>query len=183
MEMKNQGVLKLKKNIFLTGFMGAGKTSVGKVLAECLQVEFFDTDELVSAMEKMSIGEIFRLYGEAYFRDREGEVLRMLGRKTPGSCVVSTGGGAVLRPGNLAAMRENGLIVCLHVSAGEAYRRIGAGSDRPLLSAQEPLRRLQELLEARKPFYLEADLSLETCGRSIRQTAAEILARLQGGDV
>ncbi len=167
--------LRLKKNIFLTGFMGSGKTSVGKILACMLKVEFFDTDELITRMLGMSTGEIFTRYGEDFFRDRETEVLKLLGKKTPGTCVVSTGGGAVLRAENMAALRENGIIVYLDVSAEEAYQRLKEVNDRPLLKVENPLEKIEELLQKRKPFYLQADLSINSTGKGLQEIAVQIV--------
>ncbi len=164
----------LKKNIFLTGFMGAGKTSTGKVLADLFRVDFFDTDELITRDQKISVNEIFKRYGEDFFRDRETETLRALGNKPPGTCVVSTGGGAVLRAENLAAMRKNGLIVYLDLSAAEAYGRIKNKKDRPLLKADNPCAVMEKLLGERKPFYQQADLIVSSSGKTITETAREI---------
>lgn len=167
--------LRLKKNIFLTGFMGSGKTSVGKVLADLLKINFFDSDELVIRKKQMSINEIFRRYGEDYFRDKETETLRILGDKIPGTCVISTGGGAVLRQENISAMKKNGIIVYLDVSAREAYRRIKDKDDRPLLNAGNPCKVIRDLLQERKPFYLKSDLAVNTAGKTIGEIAIEII--------
>jgi len=172
-------LFKLKKNIFLTGIMGSGKTSTGKALARLLGVEFFDADTLIHKLAGMSIGEIFTRYGEADFRRRETAVLAMLGEKAAGSCVVATGGGAVLRPENIAAMRKNGIIVCLDVPAGEAYDRIKESPDRPLLQVKHPLQKLEQLLQERRPFYRQADLYLNTSGKKVEQVAAEIMRMLK----
>lgn len=170
----------LKKNIILTGFMGSGKTSVGKILALLLKVNFFDSDEIIAGMEEMSVSDIFRCHGEDYFRCRETEALEILGKKTPGSCVVSTGGGAVLRPWNLHALRENGIIICLDVSAEEAYSRVKEMKDRPLLQVENPLKKIEELLQKRKPFYLQADICLSTTGKTLQEIALEIINFMEG---
>jgi len=170
----------LKRNIILTGFMGSGKTSVGKELAWLLNVDFFDSDEILASLAGMSVSEIFSYFGEDYFRSRETEVLENLGKKTPGSCAVSTGGGAVLRAGNLNALRENGIIICLDVSAEEAYSRIKGMNDRPLLQVENPLEKIEELLQERRPFYLQADLCLSTTGKTVQEIALEIINYMEG---
>ena len=164
----------LKKNIFLTGFMGSGKTSVGILLADLLKVDFFDTDGLIIRDQKMSVNEIFKRYGEEFFRNRETEALRILGNKPPGTCVVSTGGGAVLREENIAAMRKNGLVVYLDVSAEEAYRRIKYKKNRPLLRVADPCKVIRELLQERRPFYRQADLEVDSSGKTVEEIAQEI---------
>lgn len=170
----NSAKLILKKNIFLTGFMGSGKTSVGKVLANFLKVDFFDTDEIITREQDMSVNEIFKRYGENYFRSRETEALRILGDRPPGTCVVSTGGGAVLREENFAAMKKNGLVVYLDVPAEEAWRRIKDNHDRPLLKADNPCKVIRELLQERRPFYLQADLKVNSSGKTVDEIAKEI---------
>lgn len=168
----------LKKNIFLTGFMGSGKTSLGKMLSTMLKVEFFDTDELITRRQKMTVVDIFSRCGENFFRDRESEVLELLAKKEPGTCVISTGGGAVLRDKNRAVMKKSGLVVFLDVSAEEAYSRLKEMDDRPLLKVKNPLEKIRALLEERKPFYYEADICINTGGRSLQEIAAELVDKL-----
>ena len=139
------------------GLYGCRKTSVGKLLARELGAEHFDTDELIQKALQMSIGEIFETKGEAFFRNTETELLKLLGEKQPGTCIISTGGGAVLRHENITAMHQNGLIVFLDVSAEKAYSRIRDNTDRPLLKTVNPLETSKKLLEIRMPFYLKAD--------------------------
>lgn len=168
----------LKKNIFLTGFMGSGKTSLGKILSGMLDVDVFDTDELITRLQGMSVAEIFSSYGESFFRDRESEVLELLGQKAPGTCVVSTGGGAVLREKNRAAIKKSGLVVYLDISAEEAYCRLKETEGRPLLKAENPLERIEQLLKERTPFYLQADICIDVNGKALQEIAAELVAKL-----
>lgn len=172
---KQRTLPKLEKSICLTGFMGSGKSSVGKILACLLKVDFFDSDELIAEKLGMTIGHIFKCYGETYFRSREAEVLEILGQKPPGSCVIATGGGAVLQPGSIAALRKNGLIVYLDLSAAEAYDRIKEMDDRPLLQVEQPLEKMEELFVMRKPYYLQADICVCSAGRTLQQVAATII--------
>ncbi len=171
----------LPANIYLTGFMGAGKTSAGRLLAATLGAKFYDTDELIRKSLGMSVEEIFRSRGEVFFRDRETELLRVLGKKTLGTCVIATGGGVVLREENIKAMRQNGLIVLLEVTADEAYRRLKGSGSRPLLKGGNPKVSIEDLLQKRRPFYQEADLTVETTGISLEETVKKIMAAIQKG--
>lgn len=176
----NRQKASLPANIYLTGFMGAGKTSAGKLLAAELGVDCYDTDELIAAALQMSIGEIFATKGEDFFRNAETELLQLLGEKQPGTCIVSTGGGAVLRAENTAAMRQNGIIVFLDVSAEEAYSRVRENKSRPLLNTANPLETMQKLLEKRIPFYLKADVNVKTSGLTTGETVKIIINAIKG---
>jgi shikimate kinase len=168
-------LLVLKKNICLTGFMGSGKTSVGQILARMLGVSFWDSDELLIRRLGMSINEVFKCEGEEYFRNRETEILAFLGQKPPGTCVISTGGGAVLRAENLAALRVNAVVVYLDVSAAEACRRLRGTKERPLLQGDNSLAKIAAMLDERRPFYLQADYIVDSNGKSPLEIAREII--------
>lgn len=166
----------LPANIYLTGFMGAGKSSAGKLLAARLGVDLYDTDAIIAAALGMSIGKIFSRRGEPFFRDAETELLELLAGKLPGTCVVSTGGGAVLRIENRAAMRKNGFVVFLDVPAAEALRRLSGAGDRPLLDGAGRRASVERLLEERRPLYRQADLVVETTGLTVEETVLKIIA-------
>lgn len=176
-------MFKLRKNIFLVGFVGSGKTTLGQLLAAMLKIDFFDTDELITQMQEMSIEEIFGVYGENFFRDKESEVLALLGQKTPGTCIVSTGGGAMLRENNWPILKKNGIAIYLEVAAEEIYNRLKETDDRPIfkpiLKLPNPLGKIAELLKERKPFYAQADFTINAAGKSLQDIAAEIIAVLQ----
>jgi shikimate kinase len=163
-----------ERNIVLTGFMGSGKTTVGQCLAEILSWDFFDTDELITRKVKLSINEIFTRWGEEFFRDKETEVVSCLGERAPGTCVVATGGGVVLREENRAALSKNGFIFFLDVDAAELYRRLKDKEDRPLLHVEDPPQRIEQMLTERRPFYLKADFRIEAGTRSPEEIAEEI---------
>jgi shikimate kinase len=168
------------KNIVLVGFMGTGKSAVSAEIAHLRGMECIESDEEVVRRAGMSIPEIFAAHGEAYFRDLESEVLRELsGRR---EVVISTGGGAVLRDGNVAALRSGGLVVCLDAGAEEIYARTRTCTNRPLLQVEDPLGRIRELLAARRPHYeracVEPGFFIATEGRTPREVAGEILTRL-----
>ncbi|GIX06821.1 MAG: shikimate kinase [Candidatus Poribacteria bacterium] len=161
------------QNIVLVGFMGSGKTSVGRELARRLGWEFVDTDALIERMAGRSIPEIFRERGEPYFRDLESEAIRTAtcGTRT----VLATGGGAVLRPENMSRLKAAGLVVLLDAEAEELYRRVVNEGRRPLLEVADPLARIRELLEYRRPYYAQADLRIDTTGRPVEAIVEEIL--------
>ena len=168
----------VQANIYLTGFMGAGKTSVGKLLATELGLLHYDTDELIIAAQGMSIEEIFKIWGEDFFRHKETELLRLLGGKKAGTCIISTGGGIVQRLENRALMRQNGLVIFLHISAEEACRRLSGVQNRPLLNTLDPNTSINELLQKRRPFYQEAHFTVETSHITVRETVNKIISAI-----
>ena len=161
--------------LFLIGFMGSGKTTVGQLLASRLGWAFADLDQAIAAAAGLSVAEIFAREGEAGFRRRETEALRAAagGRRA----VVATGGGAACREENLALMLSAGWVVALLVSPAEAIRRTGSRSGRPLLDGRtDPLAAATELLAARQPFYARAHLLVETDGRPPEDAVQAVLA-------
>lgn len=141
-------------NVFLVGMMGAGKTTVGKVLARRLGREFVDCDREILERTGVPIATIFEIEGEAGFRRRESAVLAELARR-PG-VVVATGGGAVISEENRRVMRESGTVVYLHASLDHLYERTRRDSVRPLLAKGDRRATLAELLSTRDPLYREA---------------------------
>jgi shikimate kinase len=165
--------------IFLIGFMGSGKTTVGRLLAQRLGWSFADLDDRVVQAAGMPIREIFAREGEPAFRRRETEALRAAAaeRRT----VLATGGGAACREENLRLMLEAGRVVALEVSPAEAVRRAGAASGRPLLDgAADPIAAAATLLSARKAFYARAHARVDTDGRPPARIAEEIASALAG---
>lgn len=165
------------KNIVLTGFMGTGKTEVGKILAQRFGYTFLDADSIIEQEQKMSITEIFRLYGEPHFRDIESAVLRRLAERE--GVVISTGGGAVLRQENMDNLRKKGVIVCLTASPETILKRTSNDSTRPLLQVEDPLKKIKELLEFRRPYYERSDIMIDTEGKSPLEVAEEIMERIK----
>ncbi len=164
--------------IVLTGFRGTGKTSVGRILAERVGLPFFDTDALVERRAGMPIPEIFRRHGEAHFRALEREAIASL-RGAEG--VISTGGGAVLDPANVADLRWRGTVFLLSASPAIILERI-AGSDRPGLTDLPPAEEVQALLARRKEAYLgAADACIDTGTRTPGE-AVDLILRQIGGD-
>lgn len=166
------------KNIFLTGFMGCGKTSVGRVLAERLGWDFVDLDQVIVDQVGASINDIFAEKGEPVFRELESNVLVRVAKQD--RQVVSTGGGAVLARENRAVMRAFGRIVNLTASAEEIAKRVGGNSERPLLKDDASVQKIREMLQAREQFYADADLCLDTTLKSVNGIADEVLDSLKG---
>lgn len=141
----------MRNNIVLIGFMGSGKTSVGRLVAQRLGFQFIDTDALVVERVGMQISEIFARHGEPWFRDQETAALRSL--CILNRAVVSTGGGVILREENREVLRELGLVVWLTASEDTIFERVSRNKKRPLLQTDDPRRTVHDLLEQRRPLY------------------------------
>lgn len=160
-------------NIALIGFMGCGKSSVGRLVAGQLRFDFVDTDELIEARTGKSIADIFAQEGEAAFRRIENQVVEELGgmRRT----VISTGGGLGAHEPNLVKLKEHALTICLWASPDILWRRVRYQSHRPLLRDPDPLVRIQTLLAEREAVYKMADVLLDSGLRSIRDVAQQVV--------
>jgi shikimate kinase len=165
------------KNVVLTGFMGAGKTEVGRVLAQQLRYVLIDVDDEIEKEQRMKIADIFREYGEPAFRDIESAMIKRLSERE--RAVISTGGGAVLRQENMDNLRRNGVIICLTASAVTIYERTKRNKTRPLLSVDDPLAKIKELLEFRQPYYEKADIVIDTERRSPLEVAEQIMTGMR----
>ncbi len=163
------------KNIVLTGFMGAGKTAVGRELSHLLGWKIVDVDDEIVKAQKMTINEIFGKFGEKVFRDIETEMIRKVAENR--NVIISTGGGAVLRQENMDILREEGIIVCLWASPETILRRTSRDNERPLLQVDDPFGKIRELLEQRRPFYEKADIMIDTEKKTPLNIAEEILER------
>ncbi|MCM1324998.1 MAG: shikimate kinase [Bacteroidales bacterium] len=164
-----------KDNIILTGFMGSGKTSVGLKLSYRLKIPVEDTDKLIEQNEKRSISSIFGEEGEAYFRDRETELLQEIGKRNYRR-ILSVGGGTPVREENRRLLRQCGTVIYLRIQPETVYERLKDDTTRPLLAGENPLERIRELMEARKDAYEEcADIIIDVDEISME----EILDRLE----
>ncbi len=161
------------KNIVLTGFMGTGKTAVGRYLAKRLGFAYLDIDREIERVSQKTITEIFKTQGEEAFRDLESEVIGAASLLS--NTVISTGGGAVIRQDNVSKLREKGIIVCLDASAETVFERVKNNKDRPLLNTDDPLQRIRELMAERKVYYQRADFIVNTEGLSPAQVVDNIL--------
>lgn len=159
-------------NLALIGFMGTGKTSVGRLVAEHLQFEFVDTDELIQSATGRTITEIFASDGEPAFRALERRVVaEMAGRA---KTLISTGGGLPAQPGNLASLKTHALVICLWASPEKIWERVCHQSHRPLLNDPDPRGKIRELLAVREPFYKQADVLVNTDLRTLREVASQV---------
>ena len=144
------------KNIILIGFMGCGKTSVGKRLAESENMEFLDTDEWIAREQQTTISEIFETKGEAAFRNMETECLRQILEYTEKPFVLSVGGGLPIREENRKLLLQIGHVVYLKASPEVIYKRLHNDKTRPLLQGMNPRGRIMDLMNARKNYYEDA---------------------------
>ncbi|TAL90958.1 MAG: shikimate kinase [Candidimonas sp.] len=164
--------------IFLVGMMGAGKTTIGRSLARLLDREFLDLDHELEARCGVRVSLIFDIEGEEGFRRRETALLDECSRR-PG-IILATGGGAVLNAENRRYLRERGVVVYLHATGDELYRRVARDRTRPLLQTADPRARLQTLLVEREPLYQEvAAITVETGIMPISQVAQALLSLLK----
>jgi shikimate kinase len=164
-------------NIYLTGFMGTGKTVVGRELAKIRKWQFIDLDDLIEDSQHKSVSEIFAKSGEAYFRDLEKNALAGVSGKS--DCVVSCGGGIVLDQGNINIMKSTGAMVCLTASVDEIIRRTSGRLQRPLLNVPDPKEKVEYLLKVRAVYYDRADIIIETTQVPIAEIAKNILAAIE----
>ncbi len=164
-------------NIYLVGFMGTGKTAVGKALARKKKLQFVDLDELIELKEKKRISDIFAKAGEPYFRKAEKRVLKEVSKEN--KFVVACGGGIVLDKGNIKIMKETGIMVCLTASPQVILERTSACSHRPLLNVKDPKKQIELLLKFRSPYYARADKTMDTSKISINEVVDKILKLVQ----
>ncbi len=164
-------------NVFFVGLMGAGKTTVGRAVARRLERPFFDSDHEIEARTGARIPVIFELEGESGFREREVQVIDEL--TTREGIVLATGGGAVLRPENRAALKERGFVVYLRANPHDLWLRTRRDKNRPLLQTEDPKARLESLYEIRDPLYREiADFVVETGRPSVNGLVNMVLMQL-----
>lgn len=167
----------MPKNLVLIGFMGTGKSSVGKVLGRKLSRPVIDIDQSVEARENRKIEAIFESEGEAAFRRLEKKAIEEAASQD--GAIITTGGGAVLDPENLRVLRANGWILALTATPDTIYKRVKDSRHRPLLKHADVLGEITRLLEARKTLYDDADYRFETDGRNPSQVARMILDTLK----
>ena len=172
-------MLKSNSNIFLIGPMGAGKTTIGRLIADDLGKEFFDSDQVIEERTGADISWIFDVEGEDGFRKRERKVIKELCGME--NIVLATGGGAILAEQNRKAMRKHGVVVYLMATVSQQVERTKRDQKRPLLrDTDDPRAKLSSLMEFREPLYREiADISIMTSRRSPRAVSSEIIKLLE----
>jgi shikimate kinase len=161
------------QNLALIGFMGSGKSAVGRQVASMLHFTFLDTDKVIEARAGKSVSDIFAQDGEPAFREWERRVVEELTRRT--KTVIATGGGLPLNEANMASLKTHALVVCLWASPDKIYERVHGHNHRPLLNGPDPMARIHELLAAREPFYRQADVLVNTEMRSIKEVGAHVI--------
>lgn len=165
------------KNIVLTGFMGTGKTVVSKIISKKLGYKLIDIDSIIEKEQNMTITDIFKHFGETKFREIESDVIKRISDIE--NAVISTGGGAVLKEENLNNLKKRGIIFCLSATPETILKRTINNNTRPLLQVENPLEKIKELLNIRRPFYEKADFIIDTENRSPFEIADEIIKKIK----
>lgn len=174
---KNQ--VKKNSNIVLCGFMGSGKSTVGKLLSDRLCMRLIDTDSYIEMKEEMTISEIFAQKGEEYFRNLELEVCRELsGMK---NCIISTGGGTLLKECNVREIKKGGVVYFLNVSPSSVLKRLKHDTTRPLLQREDKETAVRELLTQRLPLYKKAADYVINADEPPKKVCSQILEIHNGG--
>lgn len=165
-------------NLFLVGPMGVGKTTIGRVLADSLSLEFFDSDREIEASTGADIPWIFDVEGESGFRIREERMIEQLTQKK--NIVLATGGGAVISPENREWLKARGVVVYLRAPISQQVERTSRDKTRPLLQTPNPEQKIRELMEIREPLYQEvADMVVDTYRRNPKTVSQEICKQLK----
>ncbi len=170
--------MKRLNNIFLVGPMGAGKSTIGRQLAEALSFHFEDSDHEIQRRTGVDIPTIFEYEGEEGFRKREEQVIADLTEQD--GIVLATGGGAVLREANRQRLTARGVVIYLHCSPEQQFARTNRDRNRPLIQTADPLQSLRDIMEIREPLYRQvADLVVSTEKRGTVSVVKEIRRRLE----
>jgi shikimate kinase len=165
------------RNLVLVGFMGSGKSSVGREIARRWGFRFIDTDTSIRQKYRKSIPDIFASFGEALFRDEENQTLQEL--QNTNRAVIATGGGIVLQPRNHPLLRALGVVVWLTASEEVIWERVSRNQNRPLLRTQNPRATINNLMSTRYPLYDSlADITVETSGLTHREVADQAVAAI-----
>jgi shikimate kinase len=165
-----------RDNVILVGFMGAGKSTCGRMLAHRLGRCFVETDDMIAAREGRPVPEIFRVAGEERFRELEGEILEDLRLKS--GDVIATGGGLPCREGRMEKLRELGTVVWLSGDVAALHRRASRSGRRPMLDGR-PFDSVIDLYRTREPYYRQAHVTVDTTALGVDQIVARVLAALR----
>ena len=166
------------RNLIFVGLMGAGKSAIGRLVAQQLSLQFIDTDAEIERVSRLSISELFATYGEAEFRALEARVMERLLKASPR--VISTGGGAFINEQTRWHIKTGGLSVWLRADLDLLWERVRKRDSRPLLKTENPRQTLENLMNQRYPFYAEAELTVESCDVRKETMAHNVLAAIAG---
>jgi len=164
---------KPKPNLYLVGFMGVGKSAIGRKVARELGYKFIDTDQEIEHLAGRKIPEIFSSQGELVFRKMERDFIEN-GHPSAG-CVVSCGGGLVVQDGMSDLLKEKGVVICLFASTETIVERTSRNNNRPLLNVDNPEARVRQLLAEREPIYMNSGACITTEGRSISEVVSHLI--------
>jgi len=165
------------QNISLIGFMGSGKTTLGKILAKELGFVFIDLDRIIELEEEKEIKDIFSIYGENYFRELEAKVIKKIYKNK--NCVFACGGGIVKRKENMDIIRRNSLVIYLNISPENAYSRLKNVKDRPLIEVENREELIKEMIKKRDTLYRKyAHIIIDNDNKKPEEALNEILTRL-----
>jgi len=165
-------------NIYLVGFMGTGKTTVGRLLARKKKWHFADLDELIELRERKRICDIFAQCGEPYFRNAEKEALKDVAREK--EFIVACGGGIVMDRANMEIMKSNGTVICLFAAPEVIIKRTEQFTHRPLLQVKDPAKQIQLLMKLRAPYYAQAHEAIDTSKLPIDKVVEKIMKLTSG---
>ncbi len=168
-------------NIYLVGFMGTGKSSVGLHIAREIKGDFVDLDKLIEEKEDKTIADIFKEKGEPYFRGLEKNFLKDVANKK--NQIIACGGGIVIDPDNIKLMKDNGTMICLAATPDVILERTRKSNHRPLLNVPDPLEAIQALLADRQKLYDQADITIDTSEISIKEVATRVLNSLPNREI
>lgn len=164
---------KPKPNLYLVGFMGVGKSALGRRVAKELGFRFIDSDHVIEKQAGKKIPAIFEASGEAAFRQLERDFIES-GHPEKG-CVVSCGGGLVVQPGMSELLKSKGVVICLFASVERIIERTGRNKNRPLLNVENPEAKVRELLVEREPIYMKAGICISSEGRSMAEVVRHMI--------
>lgn len=165
------------KNIVLTGFMGTGKTEIGKILAERLKKQRLCLDDMIEWKVGKPIADIFTQDGEDYFRKIESEMVQTAARDK--EVIIDAGGGAIINELNLKRLKETGIVFCLTASADAIFNRTKNYKHRPLLNVPDPRKKIAQMLLTREKFYKKADYTIDTTCLTMEEAADKIIEIMQ----
>ncbi len=160
-------------NLYLVGFMGTGKTTVGRAVAHKLDFQLLDSDHEIEKAQGKLIPDIFEQQGEAAFREMERSFI--VDGHPSRRCVVACGGGLVVQPGMLKTLLQKGVVICLHASLETILKRTQASRSRPLLNVEDPMDRIRKLYTAREPIYRHSGTLILTDGRPLNDIMAHVI--------